>query len=98
MFGAFARYFAVPSLSAAAKQPIVLSYADRVWKQDVFHRFPYSFDRHIVQFGVKQVVSSRYVVYRLPGSVNGVQGQFEIGGMPGRTLEITHRHFRPWGH
>ena len=38
------------------------------------------------------------VMYRLPGSVNGVSGTFEIGvrsSVSGNTEIIMHRFFRP---
>jgi hypothetical protein len=43
-------------------------------------------------------LSNDAVMYRLPGSVNGVNGTFEIGVRPsvsGDTEVIVHRFFRP---
>ena len=64
---------------------------------DSFHNFPESFNKSIFG-GNRQVISDDYVLYTRRGSINGVEGTFEIGVRPsasGRTEVITHRFFRP---
>jgi len=74
-----------------------------------FHNFPESFNQQIFNQGTRTVtpnfwrtpkpgLSNDSVMYRLPGSVNGVEGTFEIGVRPsvsGNTEVIMHRFFRP---
>ena len=74
-----------------------------------FHNFPESFNQQIFDQGTRTVtpnffntakagLSNDSVMYRLPGSVNGVEGTFEIGVRPsvsGNTEVIMHRFFRP---
>jgi RHS repeat-associated protein len=74
-----------------------------------FHNFPELFNRTIFQQGTRTVtrdfwrtakpgLSNDAAMYRLRGSVNGVEGTFEIGVRPslsGNTEVITHRFFRP---
>src|SRR5690349_9636881 len=74
-----------------------------------FHNFPESFNQQIFAHGTRTVtrnffraartgLSNDSVMYRLRGSVNGVDGTFEIGTRPsisGKTEVIMHRFFRP---
>jgi RHS repeat-associated protein len=62
-----------------------------------YHNFPGSFDE-IILSGERTVVSNDYVLYTKPGSINGVDGTFQIGVRPsrsGRIEVITHRFFKP---
>lgn len=80
-------------------------YGDRVLARAVeeagpLHNFPSSFDETILSQGTRTVVSDGYVEYTLPGTVNGVDGVYEIGTRPtglGEGEVITHRFFRPGG-
>jgi hypothetical protein len=48
--------------------------------------------------GNRQVISDNYILYSQRGSINGVEGTFEIGVRPsasGRNEVIVHRFFRP---
>jgi hypothetical protein len=74
-----------------------------------FHNFPESFNQQIFDHGTRTVtpnfwktpetgLSNDSIMYRLPGSVNGVKGTFEIGVRPsvsGNMEVIMHRFFRP---
>jgi len=68
-----------------------LQYGDNLYKTDVYHNFPYSFDSVVIQNGVRNVISSTYSVFTQPGSVNGVNGVYEIG--VNQAGVITHRMF-----
>lgn len=62
-----------------------------------FHNFPESFNTEIFR-GNRQVISENYILYTQRGSINGVEGTFEIGVRPsasGRIEVIVHRFFRP---
>jgi RHS repeat-associated protein len=60
------------------------------------HHFPMTFDNLIIENGEIGVLKEDYVQYELPGTVNGHQGFYEIGGdWFGDTFVITHRLFRP---
>ena len=70
----------------------------RVEDPGPMHNFPGSFDDVIFQNGDRVVVSPSYIEYRLPGSVNGRTGIYEIGVRPsasGNTEVIIHRFFQP---
>ena len=74
-----------------------------------FHNFPESFNQQIFEQGSRTVtpnfwrtakpgLSNDSVMYQLRGTVNGVEGTFEIGVRPsvsGNTEVIMHRFFRP---
>jgi hypothetical protein len=66
-----------------------------------YHNFPYSFDSEILGEGTRTELGNGYVEYTLPGSVNGVEGTFEIGVRPSNLssgeMVITHRFFVPGG-
>jgi RHS repeat-associated protein len=68
-----------------------LRYGDNLRKTDLFHNFPYSFDSVVLQNGARNVVSKTYSVYTQPGSVNGIQGVYEVG--VNQAGVITHRMF-----
>jgi hypothetical protein len=55
------------------------------------HNFPYSFDEHILST-TPIVKSDGYLIYRLEGTMNGINGYYEIGVHKGI---IDHRFFRP---
>ena len=62
-----------------------------------YHNFPESFNARIFS-GNRQVISENYVLYSQRGTINGVNGTFEIGVRPsvsGGTETIMHRFFRP---
>jgi RHS repeat-associated protein len=64
---------------------------------DSFHNFPESFNKSILS-GNRQVIGDDYMLYTQRGTINGVEGTFEIGVRPsasGRTEIITHRFFKP---
>ena len=63
-----------------------------------YHNFPGSYDDLILQYGQRQDISDNYVLYTLPGIVNGDAGTFELGVRPsesGGTEVVVHRFFRP---
>lgn len=76
-----------------------------------YHNFPESFDDLILEQGSRTVVPGYYnkakplltndsIQYRLPGSINGADGMYEIFARPsisGRNEVIMHRFFRPFG-
>jgi RHS repeat-associated protein len=62
-----------------------------------YHNFPESFNKMIFQ-GSRTVISNNYILYKRKGTLNGVDGVFEIGVRPsqsGKIEIITHRFFRP---
>jgi RHS repeat-associated protein len=68
-----------------------LKYSPNLIKNDVYHRFPISFDRDIIQKGALNKVSGSYRQYGIRGTVNGKPGMYNIG-VDGDV--ITHREFR----
>ncbi len=61
------------------------------------HNFPQSVGREVFEKGQRTVKSDEYVLYKMRGTVNGVEGTYEIGVRPsasGRTEVITHWLFR----
>jgi hypothetical protein len=74
-----------------------------------FHNFPESFNKNIFENGTRAVtpdffnkartgLSNDSIQYRLPGTVNGRDGMFEIFTRPstsGNTEVIMHRFFKP---
>lgn len=96
------------SLSTAAMVPIVgwaatagklgskaLKYQKRVKEaKDLYHRFPSSFDLHIIQNGAwSQRIKDGADWFELPGSINGVDGVYQIG--INKSNEIFHKNFVP---
>ena len=74
-----------------------------------FHNFPESFNQTIFSQGTKTVtpnffkvakknLSNTNIMYKLPGTINGTNGTFEIGvrlSTSGNTELIMHRFFKP---
>jgi hypothetical protein len=74
-----------------------------------YHNFPDSFNQQIFNQGTRTVTPNFYnqaksllgndaVMYELRGSINGVEGKFQIGTRPsvsGNTELIMHRFFSP---
>jgi hypothetical protein len=61
------------------------------------HQFPAMVEKWVFE-GEKKVIKPDYVLYTRRGTVNGVQGTYEIGVQPstsGGVEEIKHRFFRP---
>ncbi len=106
-----AEFFVAPSATASGPNRI---YSSRVLMRSAeesgpFHNFPESYNQQILNQGTRTVtpnfwrtakpgLSNDSIMYRLPGSVNGVEGSFEIGVRPsvsGNTEVINHRFFRP---
>lgn len=56
------------------------------------HNFPYSFDESILST-TPIVKPDNYMIYRLDGTMNGINGYYEIGVTKGGI--INHRFFRP---
>lgn len=69
---------------------------NRAKEEAVFHDFPYSFDDVILSNVKPKIKHDAYQLYRMSGSINGMDGFHEIGinkyGM------INHRFFRPLKH
>jgi RHS repeat-associated protein len=81
------------SSSSRTYAPRVLSPRD----PGLYHNFPYSFDDTIFSQGTRTAVSESYFLYELEGSINGVQGTYQLGVKPmesGGEL-IVHRFFQP---
>jgi hypothetical protein len=86
---------------ATGKEPIRIYSAHELFRRakygDSHHNFPESFNKSIFK-GNRQVISDNYLLYTQRGTINGVEGTFEIGVRPsasGRTEVITHRFFNP---
>ena len=63
-----------------------------------FHNWPAAFESEVFSRGTRTVKDDGYVLYELPGEINGTKGVFEIGVRPsasGRTEVIDHRFFKP---
>lgn len=74
-----------------------------------FHNFPESFNKIIFEKGTKTITPNYFgdvkpgltntnILYKYPGTINGVNGFFEIGARPsvsGKTEVIVHRFFNP---
>lgn len=81
----------------------------RTQEPGAYHNFPESFNQTIFSQGSKITTPNFYskpkgnlsftgISYKLPGTINGRSGVFEIGVRPsvsGRTEVIIHRFFRP---
>jgi len=64
-------------------------------KTDLYHNFPISFDKTIIQSGsVAQRISDGAFMYTIPGNVNGVQGIYTIG--INSSGIVFHRTFYDW--
>ena len=61
-------------------------------KTDLYHQFPKSFDKEIVQSGKNSVTNGPYKQFDLPGAINGKSGTYEVGV---EDNNIVHRVFRP---
>ena len=58
---------------------------------DTYHNFPYSFDKTIIRYGEKLPTTSNGMMYRLKGSINGVDGYYGI--KISKDGKIFHRQF-----
>lgn len=68
---------------------------DLVTKTDLYHNFPISFDKHIIQNGAwSQRIKDGANWYELQGHINGAQGMFQIG--VNQNGLIFHRNFVPF--
>jgi hypothetical protein len=99
--------------SAVAEGPNIINSARVLMRtaeeSGPYHNFPGSFDAQILQQGTRTVTPNFYnvaspllsndaVMYELRGSINGVEGTFQIGTRPsvsGNTELIMHRFFSP---
>ena len=75
-----------------------LTYSDRVLARMAeetgpYHNFPWSFDAVIISQGDFEIINGNYSLYTLPGSINGVDGFYEIG--VNSDGQIVHRFFNP---
>jgi RHS repeat-associated protein len=73
----------------------VLKYQDRVEKAtDLYHDFPRAFDSDIIQNGAwSQRIKDGADWFELPGSINGVDGVYQLG--INNSNEVFHRNFVP---
>jgi len=65
---------------------------------DTYHNFPSLIDPVIMNYGSRTVLGGGYIQYSYPGSINGVNGAYIIGGFlnsANNTLVATHRFFDP---
>lgn len=82
----------------------VLERSGSVSPADRGHRFPMSFDSHIINNGTMTTPPSRdgrtYNLYTMPGTLGSSQGRYEVGVRPIQTAQgntinlVTHRVFR----
>jgi len=64
---------------------------------DPFHNFPWSFDQHILQNGYDFLTRSGYQMWVMPGSANGYEGVYELGGkVIDGVFNLSHRVFVPF--
>jgi hypothetical protein len=62
---------------------------------DTYHNFPNSFDQHIINTGTwSQRIKDAANWYELSGTINGVEGMYQIGVSPSDV--IFHRNFVPF--
>jgi RHS repeat-associated protein len=62
-----------------------------------FHNFPRLIGEQVFRFGQRTRISASYIQYTMRGTVNGVEGVYEIGVRPspgGNFETITHWFFR----
>ncbi len=56
-------------------------FGDHIFAQpDLYHDLPGTFARDILQQGARTIENQGYVQYELPGTINGVNGTFQLGG------------------
>ena len=66
-------------------------------KKDLYHNFPYSLDDTIINEGIpSQRISDKSFFFEFKGSINGVDGVYQIG--INEKGIIFHRHFLPFKH
>lgn len=76
-------------------------YSPRVWSRadeaaDTYHNFPIQYDEFVLKGGSKAWEADDYVIYRIPGVINGVPGEYQIGAKIIDGVEvIDHRFFKP---
>ena len=68
----------------------------RAEEEAVFHDFPYSFDDVILSNVKPRIKHDAYQLYRMKGSINGMEGFYEIG--INKNGMINHRFFKPLKH
>ena len=65
----------------------------------LYHNFSYLIDATVLAEGTVTVGSNGYIEYTLPGTINGQDGEYEIGVKPSNLasgeMVITHRFFQP---
>lgn len=80
------------SIRLSVPRPEITGYNNSIAnKTDLFHEFPYQFDKIIVQEGVFSYTSESNYWYIAPGSINSSNGWYSIGMYPNGV--IFHRCF-----
>jgi RHS repeat-associated protein len=66
-------------------------------KRDLYHQLPIQIAEQVYRFGKKEVVEAgKYVLYKLPGAVNGKPGTYEVGvAVRNGVREVAHVLFKP---
>jgi hypothetical protein len=79
--------------SVTISRPQITGYNDCLQKTDLYHSFPKSFDKFVVERGISRTVgnSSSYV---LPGRCNGEPGFFQVN-VNNENGVVYHRMFHP---
>ena len=80
------------SIRLSVPRPEITGYNNSIAnKTDLFHEFPYQFDKIIVQEGVFSYTSESNYWYIAPGTINSSNGWYSIGMYPNGV--IFHRCF-----
>ena len=79
--------------SIAIERPIINGYDFRInSQQDIFHQFPYTFDKQIVKEGYIFKIENGGTYFIAFGTINGTEGIYTIG-INNWTGKIFHRCF-----
>jgi hypothetical protein len=61
-------------------RPAINGYSSSLIKTDLYHNFPHSFDKNIIQYGTMQIRNiDKSFWFSMPGAVNGTSGVYTIG-------------------
>ena len=79
--------------TSAIQRPTIRGYNPRIFtQQDVYHKFPFSFDKQIINGGRLFKIEKGGAFFVAPGAINGTSGVYTIG-INHSTGNIFHRCF-----
>ena len=86
-------YSSYENTSIAIQRPTIRGYNPRIYnQQNLYHKFPFIFDKQIVNEGQLFKMENGEAIFIAPGSINGTSGFYTIG-INYSTGHIYHRCF-----